>query len=549
MEKPWLTHYPAGVVHEINPEQYRSVPEMLLKSIWRHTDAVVMVNFGSKLTYSRLDKLSQYFAAYLHEQGWRKGDCLAIMLPNCLQYPVALLAAWRLGLIVTTVNPLYTFHEVAHQCSDAKAKGIIVFNHYADTIEKTQSHYAFEHVFLTGIGDLFGFAKRRASHLVVKLKRLIPPFHLSNAEPFLKALSKGQSLALPEVSISSREIALLQYTGGTTGRSRGVMLTHRNLVANMLQVQACLSPILQGKQITAIVALPLYHIFSLTANLLMMLNIGGKGILITDPRNINSFVKTLRKYRFNILLGVNTLFNALLRHEDFDKIDFSYLRVALGGGMALQESVAERWQKKTGHPLLEGYGLTEASPVVTIMPLTAKKFTGTIGLPVPSTEVCICDDQNNPVPIGEVGELQIKGPQVMKGYWQHEPETREVLDNEGWLRTGDLARLDEEGYLYLVDRKKDLIIVSGFNIYPTEVEDAIAKHPDVSDVAVIGVKQADGTEQVKAVIVKADPLLNEESIRSHCKQWLTAYKIPKIIEFRDKLPRSAVGKILRRELR
>ncbi len=548
MEKPWLAHYPAGVVHTINPEQYTSVTHILLDAVNRHSDAIAVVNFGVALTYAELAELSAQLAAYLYAQGWRKGDSLAVMLPNCLQYPIVLLAAWRLGITVTNVNPLYTRHEVAKQCQDAAVKGIIVFNHYARTVEQAASQYPFSHVITTGIGDLFGMSKRVVANLIVTIKRLAPRCRLHNTVTLRTALTQGKSLPLPEITVTGDDIALLQYTGGTTGDSRGVILTHRNLVANMLQVQAWLSPILRRKQVTAIVALPLYHIFSLTANLLLLLNIGGKLVLITDPRKLTSFIITLKNTSFNILLGVNTLFNAMLHHPRFNEIDFSSLDVTLAGGMALQKAVADKWQQRTGHALLQGYGLTEASPVVAITPLTSKMFTGTIGLPVPSTDVSVRDEHGQDVAQGEVGELWVRGPQVMQGYWQHPTETANVLQ-QGWLRTGDMVTCDQDGYLYLVDRKGDVIIVSGFNVYPNEIEDVIAKHPGVNEVAVVGVNAHDGNEQIKAVIVKNDPALTKEQLQTHCRDWLTAYKIPKIIEFRDALPKSAVGKILRHRLR
>lgn len=548
MEKPWLAHYPTGVVHTINPAQYSSVTHILLDAVTRHSDAVAVVNFGVSLTYAELGRLSQQLAAYWHAEGWRKGDRLAIMLPNCLQYPVVLLAAWRLGLTVTNVNPLYTAHEVARQCKDASVKGIVVFNHYAHTVAQAATDYAFAQVITTGIGDLFGFVKRTVAHSIVALKRLAPACQLSHHITLRQALKRGRQLPLPTVDIASDDIALLQYTGGTTGNSRGVILTHGNMLANMLQLQAWLAPVLHNRQVTAIVALPLYHIFSLTANLLLFLDIGGKSVLITDPRDLNSFIATLTKTKFNILLGVNTLFNAMLHHPRFSEIDFSHLDVALAGGMALQKVVAEKWQQQTGHVLLQGYGLTEASPIVSIMPLTATTFTGTIGLPIPSTEISIRDADDQPVAPGEVGELWIRGPQVMQGYWQCPEETQAVLQ-QGWLRTGDMVTCDEQGYLYLVDRKGDMIIVSGFNVYPNEIEDVIAKHPGVHEVAVVGVSLPDGNEQVKAVIVKQDVALTEDDVRDYCCDWLTPYKIPKIIEFRDTLPKSAVGKILRRQLR
>ena len=549
MNQPWLAHYPPGVVHTINPDQYCSITELLLRSIRRHTDAIAFESFGHALSYGQLDKLSQQLAACWHKKGFKKGDCVAVMLPNCLQYPVVLLAAWRLGLIITNINPLYTAEEVLSQCQDARPKGIIVLDHYAHIVEAVVKQYTFDQIFVTGLEDLLSFFKRLVVRTVVTMQRLVPKWRLPEAIPFLVALKEGIEQEVPEVNITGDDTALLQYTGGTTGKSKGAVLSHRNVVANMLQVQAWLAPTLRGEQVISIVALPLYHIFSLTANLLLILEIGGKSVLVTDPRNIPRFIRLLSKTPFHVLLGVNTLFNHLLQHKAFSSIDFSSLKVALAGGMALQASVAEQWQAKTKHPLLQGYGLTETSPVVSVMPLQTTDYTGSIGLPIPSTDVLICDELLKPVKQGEVGELWVRGPQVMQGYFNQPNENAKVFAADGWLRTGDMVYMDEKGFLYLVDRKKDMIIVSGFNVYPNEVEAVIAKHKGVLEVAVVGHKLSNGNEIVKACIVRKNGGLNDVDIKVHCEQWLTAYKIPKMIEFHNDLPKSAVGKILRQALR
>ena len=551
MEKPWFIKYPPGVKQVINPEQYTSITQMLQQAAIRHSDATALVNFGSKLTYQELSQLSTKFASYLHQQGWRKGDHLAIMLPNCLQYPVILWAAWQLGLVVTNINPLYTHREVSAQCRDAKVKGIVALNFYKHLL--CQSDYPFEQVILTGIGDLFSPIKRLVSKLLVRviaLRRGLTRRRLSHVARFRHALKIADPSTLPHIMVNPSDTALLQYTGGTSGKRKAAVLSHHNLIANILQVRTWLLPISRGKQITTIVALPLYHIFSLTTNLLSTLDIGARNILISNPRKMGHFIKTLRHYRFNILLGVDTLFNQLLRHKHFHKIDFSAMTLSLAGGMALKKSTATQWHKQTGHPLLQGYGLTEASPVISIAPLDETSFNGSVGLPVPSTDIRICDENGQNVDCHEIGELWVKGPQVMQGYWQNPEETARVLTEDGWLKTADMAYLDEAGYLYLVDRKDDLMIVSGFNVYPNEVENVIAKHPGVAEVSVVGIKTQAGNTQIKAFIVKnTDHLdLTEKAIRDFCRDWLTAYKIPKLIEFREVLPKSTVGKILRRQL-
>lgn len=549
MEKPWFAKYPPGVKQVINPDQYTCVTQMLLQAASRHSDATALVNFGATLTYQQLDTLSATVAAYLHQQGWKKGDRLAIMLPNCLQYPVILIAAWRLGITVTNVNPLYTRHEVTAQCRDAQVKGIVVFNHYKNTV--CQTDYAFEQIITTGIADLFSPLKRIVANTIIALKMGNKRCRGPHVTTLRHILNTADQSTLPHIDVKPSDIALLQYTGGTTGKPKAAILSHRNLIANMLQVRTWMLPILKNKQMTSIVALPLYHIFSLTANLLTTLDLGTRNILITDPRNMTHFIKVLRRYRFNILLGVNTLFNRLLAHKHFHKIDFSALSITLAGGMALQKATVQRWQAQTGHIILQGYGLTETSPVVTIAPLDETTFNGSVGVPIPSTDIRICDAHGQPVACGQVGELWIKGPQVMQGYWQNPEETAKVLTKDNWLHTNDMAYCDESGYVYLVDRKHDLIIVSGFNVYPNEVEAVIAQHPGVSEVAVIGVKTGNGNEQIKAFVVKKQdyPDLTQETIREYCRNALTGYKIPKIVEFRDELPKSTVGKILRRALR
>jgi long-chain acyl-CoA synthetase len=508
-------------------------------------------NFGKVLTYGEIDDLSKAFAGYLSgELGLKKGDRLAIMLPNLLQYPVALFGALRLGLTVVNTNPLYTARELHHQLDDSGATAIVVLDNFAHTVQQALPGTAVKHVITTGVGDLIGFPKGNIINFVVKrIRKEVPAYSLPQAVRFRDAVARGKSHALPKVDINHDDLAFLQYTGGTTGVAKGAMLTHRNMVANMLQADAWISGSAQAGEEIIVTALPLYHIFSLTANGLVFTRLGAMNLLITNPRDMKNFVKELSREKFTAITGVNTLFNGLLNTPGFSELDFSRLHLALGGGMAVQRSVADRWKKTTGVTLSEAYGLTETSPAACINPLDLPAYNGSIGLPISSTYVQIWSDDGQVLPIGEVGELCIKGPQVMKGYWKRPDETAKVLDEQGWLRTGDIARMDEKGFVYIVDRKKDMILVSGFNVYPNEIEDTVMRHPGVAEVAAVGIDDEHSGEVVKLFVVRKDPSLTEDELKAFCRENLTGYKRPKAIEFRDALPKTNVGKILRRELR
>jgi long-chain acyl-CoA synthetase len=549
--RPWLAHYPAGVPAEIDADEFSSIPQVLRASIDKFRDKPAFSNLGKTLTYNDIDRLSAQFAAYLlGELKLKKGDRVAIMMPNCLQYPIATFGILRAGLTVVNVNPLYTPRELKHQLSDSGALAIVVVDNFGRTVQEAMAGTPVRQVITTGLGDMLGFPKGALVNFVLRhVKKMVPDYDIPGAIRFGNALSLGQRHALPDVRIDSDDIAFLQYTGGTTGVSKGAMLTHRNLVANMLQAGAWVGALVREGEETIITALPLYHIFSLTANGLVFMKIGGLNHLITNPRDMPGFVKELSKVKFTAITGVNTLFNGLLNTPGFDKIDFSNLRLTLGGGMAVQRAVADRWKQVTDCTLAEAYGLTETSPAVCINPLDIAAYNGSIGLPVPSTEVCVKDETGNTLAPGEVGELCVRGPQVMKGYWQRPDETAAVIDADGWLHTGDMARMDDQGYFYIVDRKKDMILVSGFNVYPNEVEDVIALMPGVLEVAAVGVPDDKSGEAVKVVIVKKDPALTAEDVKAHARANLTGYKHPKHVEFRDELPKTNVGKILRRELR
>ena len=485
------------------------------------------------------------------ELGLKKGDRVAIMMPNCLQYPIATFGVLRAGLTVVNVNPLYTARELKHQLVDAGASAIVVVDNFGHTVQDVLADTPLKQVITTGLGDMIGFPKGAIVNFVLKyVKKMVPDYDIPGAVRFRDALAAGKRHALPQVDIDPGDIAFLQYTGGTTGVAKGAMLTHRNLVANMQQASAWLgaNQLERGKEII-ITALPLYHIFALTANGLVFMELGGLNHLITNPRDMPGFVKELKGTRFTAITGVNTLFNGLLNTPGFDEVDFSSLKVTLGGGMAVQRAVAERWKKVTGVTLVEAYGLTETSPAACINPLDIKEFNGSIGLPIPSTDVCVKDDDGNVLATGQVGELCVKGPQVMKGYWQRPEETAKVIDADGWLHTGDMARIDDKGFVYIVDRKKDMILVSGFNVYPNEVEDVVAAMPGVLEVAAIGVPDERSGEAVKLFVVRKDPSLTAEQIKAYCRETLTGYKQPRHIEFRTELPKTNVGKILRKELR
>lgn len=550
MEKIWLKNYPPGVPAEINPDAYESIIDFFNKSCQQFADKPAFYNAGVTLTYSQIDEYSRAFAAYLQKDlKLKPGDRFAIMLPNTLHYPIALFGALRAGLIVVNINPLYTADELAYLLNNAQVETIIGLTNFAATIEQALPQVSVNNVIIANVSDFFSPAKAIATKFALKYIYKVPEWKIPDAIHFKQALSKGQKQQFIPVSITNQDIAFLQYTGGTTGVSKAAILTHRNIVANVEQADEWFKNILtKGKEII-ITALPLYHIFSLTANCLFFTKIGGLNVLITDPRNLTGMIKEMRKFKFTAITGVNTLFNALLQKPDFAKLDFTPLRLALGGGMAVQRIVAEKWQNITRSPLLEAYGLTEASPCVTINPSTLKTYNGTIGLPVPSTDVLILDDNYKEVPVGQPGELAVKGPQVMKGYWQNPAETEKVFTKSGWLLTGDIACINEQGYITIVERKKDMILVSGFNVYPNEIEDVIARMPGVLEVAIVGVHDEHSGEAVKAFIVKSNPKLTIDEIIEFAHKHLTAYKVPKHIEFRKELPKSNVGKILRRFLK
>ena len=550
LNKVWLKRYPADVPAEISADRYTSLVDLFEQAVKRYADQPAFINMGQKMSYRQLEEKSRAFAAYLQQQlGLKAGDRVALMMPNLLQYPVALIGVLRAGMVVVNVNPLYTPRELRHQLNDSGASAIVIVSNFAHTLEKVVAETAVRHVILTRMGDQLAPIKATLVNFIVKyVKKLVPKYHLPGAISFRHVLDVGATLNYQRPTVSNDDLAFLQYTGGTTGVAKGAMLTHRNMQANLEQTRATYGKVLRDGKEFVVTALPLYHIFALTVNGLLFLELGGQNLLITNPRDIPGFVKELGKFPFTAITGVNTLFNALLNDEQFNKLDFSTLRLSAGGGMAVQKVVAERWEKLTGHYLLEGYGLTECSPLVSVNPYDISCHTGSIGLPVPSTDVRILDDDGNEVPPGEPGELCIKGPQVMLGYWQHPEATAEVLKN-GWLHSGDIVTVDQEGFIRIVDRKKDMILVSGFNVYPNEIEDVLMQHPKVREAAAIGVPSDLSGEAVKVCIVKKDASLTKEEVLDHCRRQLTGYKVPKIIEFRDELPKTNVGKILRRELR
>jgi len=547
----WLKSYPAGVPAEIDMNEFSSIVAVLAKACERFRERPAFENMGKTLTYAEIDRLSAQFANYLiHDLKLKKGERVAIMLPNVLQYPIAIFGVLRAGLTVVNTNPMYTARELKHQLTDSGASAIVVLDNFAHTLAEVLKDTQVRQVITTGVGDLLGFPKGAIVNFVLKyIKKAIPDYRIDGAIRFGDALARGNGKSLPQIDIGHEDIAFLQYTGGTTGVAKGAMLTHGNLVANMQQSSAWLGTNVKEGSEAIITALPLYHIFALTANCLVFMKFGGVNHLITNPRDMPGFVKALAERRFTAITGVNTLFNGLLNTPGFDKVDFSNLHLSLGGGMAVQRAVAERWKQVTGCTLVEAYGLTETSPAACMNPLDLPDYNGAIGLPISSTEVSIRDDDKNPIALGEVGELCIRGPQVMKGYWQRPEETAKVMSEGGWLHTGDMARMDDNGFCFIVDRKKDMILVSGFNVYPNEIEDVIATHPGVLEVAAVGVPDEKSGEAVKVVIVRKDPALTAEDIKTHCKNDLTGYKQPRFVEFRDELPKSNVGKILRRELR
>ncbi|MDY0975128.1 long-chain-fatty-acid--CoA ligase [Massilia sp. CFBP9012] len=554
MDKFWLSSYENGVATEIDPTQYRSLTHLLEEAFRKYADRKAYACMGKSITFAELDAMSLRLAAWLQARGLQAGARVAIMLPNVLQYPVALAAVLRAGYVVVNVNPLYTPRELQHQLVDSGAEAIVVLENFAHTVEQVVRQTNVKHIVLATMGDLLGGLKGTLVNLVVrKVKKMVPAYSLPGAIGFNKVLADGARETLKPVTIGHDDIAFLQYTGGTTGVSKGAVLLHRHVIANVLQNEAWFAPTLAklkaGEQPQFACALPLYHIYALTVCALLGLRIGGMNLLIPNPRDIKGFIKELGGYRINIFPAVNTLYNGLLNNDDFAKLDFSGLMVCPGGGMAVQKAVADKWLKTTGIPIVEGYGLSETSPVVSANRCDITDFTGTIGLPLPSTELRILDDAGNEVPFGTAGEIAVRGPQVMAGYWQRDDETAKVMTADGFFKTGDIGIMDAQGYTRIVDRKKDMILVSGFNVYPNEVEGVVASHPGVLEVACVGVPDQNSGEAVKLYVVKKDADLTTEQIKEFCKERLTGYKRPKFIEFRETLPKTNVGKILRRELR
>ncbi|MES2259769.1 MAG: long-chain fatty acid--CoA ligase [Pseudomonadota bacterium] len=550
MDKIWLKSYPQGVPAEIDATQYSSVVHLMEESFRKYADHKAYVCMDKFLTFGELDSLSQRMGAWLQSKGLQQGARVAIMLPNVLQYPVAMAAILRAGYVVVNVNPLYTPRELQHQLNDSGAEAIIVLENFAITVQQVLAATKVKHVIVASMGDLLGGLKGAIVNFAVRnIKKMVPAYSLPTAISFKKVLAEGGRLSLKAVKLKPEDIAFLQYTGGTTGVSKGAVLLHRNVVANVLQNEAWLQMKPQAEQIVFVCALPLYHIYSLTISAFMGMRLGGMNLLIPNPRDMGGFVKELAKYRVTVFPAVNTLYNGLLNNAEFAKLDFSSYKICNGGGMAVQQAVADRWLKLTGTPIIEGYGLSETSPVATANRTDIKEFTGTIGLPIPSTEIGILDDDGNPVPFGQPGEIAIRGPQVMAGYWQRPDETAKTMTPDGFFKTGDVGIMDERGYTRIVDRKKDMILVSGFNVYPNEIEGVIAGHPGVLEVACIGVPDKNSGEAVKLFVVRKDPNLTAEALQEFCKNELTAYKKPKYIEFRDELPKTNVGKILRRQLR
>jgi long-chain acyl-CoA synthetase len=552
MKKIWLQHYPQGVPAEVDVSQYRSLKEILELSCQRFAALPAFTNMGTSITYAQLDQLTRRFGAFLQQQlGLGKGARVAIMMPNLLQYPVALFGALRAGMTVVNVNPLYTARELRHQLRDSGAEAIVVLENFAHTLQEVLGDTPVKTVITTQVGDLLPPLKSQLVNFVVKyVKRMVPQWRIAAAMDFRAALKLGEGHSLQDVPLGPDDIAFLQYTGGTTGIAKGAILTHGNIVANLQQTSAWMSRVLKEGAEIVVTPLPLYHIFSLTANCLTFMKWGANNLLITNPRDIPTFIKEIRRSRFTVITGVNTLFNALLNHSGIREVDASALKVAVGGGMAVQRSVAQRWQEAMGVALIEGYGLTETSPNVCANPLDAKEFSGAVGMPLPSTELSIRNDQGEELGIGEVGEICVRGPQVMKGYWNLPEETAKTLNGAGWLRTGDMGLMDERGYVHITDRKKDLVIVSGFNVYPNEIEDVVAMHPGVLESAVIGVPDEHSGEAVKLIALRKDPALTEKALIEHCRKYLTGYKVPKYVEFRtEPLPKTPIGKVLRRLLR
>lgn len=551
MEKPWLKHYPKNVNHEINLDEVVTITEIFKRSIFKFKDQAAYRNFDVDMSFDELDQVSNDFASFLtHTLKLKKGDRFAIQLPNVLQYPIALFGALKAGLIIVNTNPLYTEKEMAHQFNDSGAKAIVILSNFASKLDKIIKDTPIENVIVTSVGDMLGFPKSTLINCVLKyVKKQVPAYNLPDSYTFHGALSRGETRQFKPVPVDIEDTAFLQYTGGTTGVSKGAELTHKNIVSNMFQITEWIKPKLKAGNEVVLTPLPLYHIFSLTVNCLGFLHFGGTNVLITNPRDITGFIKTMKKNKFTLLTGVNTLFNALLNHPDFTSVDFSHLRLSVAGGMALQQDVTKRWISKTKTPIIEAYGLTETSPGASANPVDGTDHIGTIGIPLPSTYIKLVDDDGNTAADGDPGEILIKGPQVMKGYWNKPDETAGVLTPDGWVKTGDIAIVTEDGFFKIIDRKKDMILVSGFNVYPNEIEDVIASHPGVLEVAAFGVPSERSGECVKICVVKKDPKLTKENLKTFAKKSLTGYKTPDIIEFHDELPKTNVGKILRRALK
>ncbi|MEN5163220.1 AMP-binding protein [Achromobacter kerstersii] len=550
MERIWHKSYPSGVPAEIAMDGVTTLVSVVRDSCRRYAEKTAYISMGKSIRYAELDALTRDFAAWLHANGLGKGDRIALMMPNLLQYPICLFGALRAGCIVVNCNPLYTAHELEHQLADSGARAIVVADNFAATLQKALPKTTVEHVLVTSIGEMLGPVKGRLVDFVIRrVKRMVPAWSLPRAIRLSDALREGRKAPFTEVPLDQRDLACLQYTGGTTGVAKAAMLSHGNLVANLSQAHAWIKPLVKEGEECVVTALPLYHIFALTANCLTFMKIGASNLLIINPRDIPGLIKEMSKVPFSAFTGVNTLFNALLNHPDFAKLDFSRLRLTMGGGMAVQRAVADRWRAVTGKSLAQAYGLTETSPAVTVNPLDVKVFTGSIGLPVPSTEISIRNDEGEEQGIGESGEICVRGPQVTQGYWNRPDETALVMYPDGFLRTGDIGYVDQDGYVFLIDRKKDMILVSGFNVYPNEVEDAAALHPGVREVAAVGVPDERSGEAVKLYVIRKDPALDAETLIAHCRTQLTGYKVPRYVEFRDDLPRTNVGKILRRELK
>ena len=553
-ERIWLKHYPEGVPADIDASQYPSLVALMDESFKKFADRTAYSFMGKDVSYAETDAQSRAMAGYLQSLGLARGDRVAIMMPNVPQYPATVAGILRAGYVVVNVNPLYTARELEHQLKDSGAKAIVIIENFGATLQKCIANTAVKHVVLASMGDRLGLIKGAIVNYVVrKVKKLVPDFSLPGAVRYNDAIAKGQRAPFTAPPIGPEDVAVLQYTGGTTGVAKGAVLLHRNLIANVLQSEAWNDPVMKqipaGEQPTGVCALPLYHIFAFTVNMMLSLRNGGKTILIPNPRDLPAVLKELSKHKFHSFPAVNTLFNGLANHPDFNTVNWSNLKVSIGGGMAVQSAVAKLWLEKTGCPICEGYGLSETSPSATCNPVTSKEFTGTIGLPIPSTYIAILDDDGREVPLGQPGEIAIKGPQVMAGYWQRPDETAKVMTEGGYFKSGDIGIMDERGYTKIVDRKKDMILVSGFNVYPNEIEDVVAAMPGVLEVAAVGVPDEKMGEAVKLVIVKKDPGLTEDAVRQFCHDNLTGYKRPRIIEFRGELPKTPVGKVLRRELR